>query len=149
MNICHNISLRNKIILKDVLNDGDAVMATLSNLFNDESHTVLIYAFENYKFKVKDSYGEKYQIPIDRPDSIQVSENYLSWRNDFSNQGKIMQFVKPVNDQSRWILHKIFPGRADFLMQKTEHDRMEAVATYLAQQIKVKNKALFEIGSKI
>ena len=49
-----------------------------------------------------------------------------------------MQFVKPVNDQSHWILNQIFPGRADFLMQKTEHDRMEAVATYLAQQIKVK-----------
>ena len=53
-------------------------MATLSNLFNDESHTVLIYAFENYKFKVKDSYGKKYEIPIDRPDSIQVCENYFN-----------------------------------------------------------------------
>ena len=60
-----------------------------------------------------------------------------------------MQLVKPVTNESRWILNQIFPGRADSLMQKTEHDRMEAVATYLAQQIKVKNKALFEIGSKI
>ena len=60
-----------------------------------------------------------------------------------------MQFVKPVSDQSWWILDQIFPGRADFLMQKTVHDRMEAVATYLAQQIKVKNTALFEIGSII
>ena len=50
-----------------------------------------------------------------------------------------MQFVKPVNDQSRWILYEIFPGRADFLMQKTERDRMEAVATYLGQQIKVES----------
>ena len=48
-----------------------------------------------------------------------------------------MQLVKPVSNQSWWILDHIFPGRADFLMQKTEHDRMEAVATYLAQQIKV------------
>ena len=54
-------------------------MATLSNLFNDESHTVLIYAFKNYKFKVKDSYGKKYEIPIDRPDSIQVRENYFNF----------------------------------------------------------------------
>ena len=60
-------------------------MATLSNLFDDESHTVLIYAYENYKFKVKDSYGEKYEIPIDRPDSIQVSENYLNTKNDISH----------------------------------------------------------------
>ena len=60
-----------------MLNDGNAVVATLSNLFNDESHTVLIYAYENYKFKVKDSHGKKYEIPIDRPDSIQVEENIL------------------------------------------------------------------------
>ena len=49
-----------------------------------------------------------------------------------------MQLVKPVTNQSWSILDQIFPGRADFLMQKTAHDRMEAVATYLAQQIKVK-----------
>ena len=57
-----------------------------------------------------------------------------------------MQLVKPVTNESWWILDQIFPGRADFLMQKTEHDRMEAVATYLAQQIKVKTRLLFEIG---
>ena len=27
---------------------------------------------DNKNFKVKDSYGEKYQIPISRPDSLQV-----------------------------------------------------------------------------
>ena len=58
------------------------VVATLSNLFDAESHTVLIYAFEYYKFKVKDSHGEKYEIPIDRPDSIQVSANYLNRKNE-------------------------------------------------------------------
>ena len=52
-----------------------------------------------------------------------------------------MQLVKPVSNQSWLILDQIFPGRADFLMQKTKHDRMEAVATYLAQQIKVKTKS--------
>ena len=62
------------MLFQDVLNDGNAVVATLSNLFDNESHTVLIYSFENYKFKVKDSYGKKYEIPIDRPDSIQVCE---------------------------------------------------------------------------
>ena len=54
-------------------------------------------------------------------------------------QGKIMQLVKPVTNESWWILDQIFPGRADFLMQQAPSDRMEAVATYLAQQIKVKN----------
>ena len=58
-----------ELIFKDALDDGNVVVATLSNLFDDEC---LIYAFENYKFKVKDSYGQKYEIPIDRPDSIQV-----------------------------------------------------------------------------
>ena len=59
-----------------------------------------------------------------------------------------MQLVKPVSNESRWILNYIFPGRADFLMQKSEHDRMEAVATYLAHHIKVKTKSLFQIESK-
>ena len=73
MKICHKIFslLKN---FKDALKNGNVVVATLSNLFDDESHTVLIYNFENYKFKVKDSYGEKYEIPIDRPDFIQVFE---------------------------------------------------------------------------
>ena len=62
---------------KDALNDGNVVVATLANLLDDESHTVLIYAFENYKFKVKDSYGKKYEIPVDRPDSIQVCRKYF------------------------------------------------------------------------
>ena len=48
-----------------------------------------------------------------------------------------MQLVKPVTNESWWILDQIFPGRANFLMLKTAHDRMAAVATYLAQQIKV------------
>ena len=49
-----------------------------------------------------------------------------------------MQFVKPVTNESCWILNKFFSGRADFLMQQAPQDRMETVATYLAQQIKVK-----------
>ena len=61
-----------KIIFKDALDGGNVVVATLSNLSDAKSHTVLIYNFENYKFKVKDSYGNTYEIPIDRPDSIQV-----------------------------------------------------------------------------
>ena len=60
-----------------------------------------------------------------------------------------MQLVKPLSSDSWLILNQILPGRADFLMHKTAHDRMEAVATYLAQQIKVKNKSLFQKFSKI
>ena len=52
-------------------------------------------------------------------------------------KGKIMQLVKPVSYRSWLILDQIFPGRADSFMQKAPSDRMEAVATYLAQQIKV------------
>ena len=57
-----------------------------------------------------------------------------------------MQFVKPVNDQSWKVLNQIRPGQADYLMHQTPSDRMEAIATYLAEQIKVKIKSLFEIG---
>ena len=56
-----------------------------------------------------------------------------------------MQVVKPVTHESWWIFEQFFPGRADFLMQKTEQDRMEAVATYLADQIKVKNKSQIKL----
>ena len=58
-----------------------------------------------------------------------------------------MQLVKPVSNESWWVLDQIFPGRrSDFLMQKTEHDRMAAVATYLGQQIKVKIKSNLKIS---
>ena len=39
---------------------------------DNASHAVLIYSLDNDKFKVKDSQGVKYEIPINRPDSIQV-----------------------------------------------------------------------------
>ena len=55
-----------------------------------------------------------------------------------------MQLVRPGTNQSRWILNQIFPGGSDFLMQQAPSDRMEAVATYLAQQIKVRIILLFE-----
>ena len=38
----------------------------------NDSHAVLIYSLDNDKFKVKDSYGRKYEIPINRPDCLQV-----------------------------------------------------------------------------
>ena len=39
---------------------------------DNAAHAVLIYSLDNDKFKVKDSHGVKYEIPIDRPDSVQV-----------------------------------------------------------------------------
>ena len=39
---------------------------------DNAAHAVLIYSRDNDKFKVKDSYGKKYEIPINRPDSVQV-----------------------------------------------------------------------------
>ena len=55
-----------------------------------------------------------------------------------------MQLVKPVSNQSWFIFDKIFwfPGTADSLMQKSPQDRMDALATYLADQITVRNKFL-------
>ena len=58
--------------LQDALNDGNAIVAILSSIANDETHAVLIYSMDNENFKVKDSYGEKYKIPMTRPDSLQV-----------------------------------------------------------------------------
>ena len=75
INIINNDKYNKLIKFKDVLDDGNAEEATLSSLIPPiQSHTVLIYSYENYKFKIKDSYGEKYEIPIDRPDFIQVFE---------------------------------------------------------------------------
>ena len=48
-----------------------------------------------------------------------------------------MQLVKPACNQSWMIFDEIFPGTADSLMQKTPQDRMDALATYLADHIKV------------
>ena len=47
-----------------------------------------------------------------------------------------------MTNESWLILNHIFPGRADFVMQKTEHERMEEIATYLAQQIKNDEKRM-------
>ena len=55
-----------------------------------------------------------------------------------------MKIVKRVNDQSQWILDQIFPDGADFFMKQAPSDRMEAIASYLAEQIKVKIKSLFK-----
>ena len=40
------------------------------------AHAVLIYALDNDNFKVKDSLGLKYEIPINRPDSVQVNQKF-------------------------------------------------------------------------
>ena len=47
-------------------------MATPDNA----AHAVLIYSLDNDKFKVKDSRGVEYKIPINRPDSIQVDQKF-------------------------------------------------------------------------
>ena len=45
------------------------------------SHGVMIYGYENEKFKVKDSHGKKYEIPIDRLDYDQVLRSKQSGSN--------------------------------------------------------------------
>ena len=51
-----------------------------------------------------------------------------------------MQLVKLATKESWWILDQMFPGGADNLMQLAPQDRMDAVANYLDDQIKVNNK---------
>ena len=46
------------------------------SLTNDDCHAVLIYSMDNENFKIKDSHGEKYEIPISRPDSLQVKISF-------------------------------------------------------------------------
>ena len=60
------------LFLKDALNDGHAIVANLGDIFSGDGHCVMIYAVENQNFKIKDSHGVKYEIPIDRPDFQQV-----------------------------------------------------------------------------
>ena len=43
---------------------------------DNDAHAVLIYSLDNDKFKVKDSLGVKYEIPINRPDSVQVYQQF-------------------------------------------------------------------------
>ena len=44
---------------------------------DNDHHTVLIYSLNNDKFKVMDSHGVKYEIPINRPDFIQVYRKFM------------------------------------------------------------------------
>ena len=55
---------------------------------DNDAHAVLIYSLDNDKFKVKDSLGVKYEIPIDRPDSIQVYQKFTFDRLLISSIGK-------------------------------------------------------------
>ena len=43
---------------------------------DNAAHAVLIHALDNDKFKVADSQGVEYEIPIDRPDFYQVYQNF-------------------------------------------------------------------------
>ena len=43
---------------------------------DNAAHAVLIYSLDNDKFKIKDSQGVKYEIPINRPDSVQVYQKF-------------------------------------------------------------------------
>ena len=59
-------------MIKDALDAGNAIVATLVGLSGQGAHAVMIYGYQNQKFNIKDSQGKKYEIPIDRPDYEQV-----------------------------------------------------------------------------
>ena len=54
---------------------------------DNAAHAVLIYSLDNDKFKVKDSLGVKYEIPINRPDSVQVYQKFKFYQLLISNIG--------------------------------------------------------------
>ena len=58
--------------LKDALNDENAIVAKLGDINSNDGHCVMIYDADNKSFKVKDSNGNLYSIPIKRPDFFQV-----------------------------------------------------------------------------
>ena len=58
--------------MKDALSAGHAIVANLGNISTGDGHCVMLYAFKNGNFKIKDSHGVKYEIPLDRPDFFQV-----------------------------------------------------------------------------
>ena len=61
-----------EIYFQNALSDRNAIVATLCSLSDHVYHTVMIYAFENECFKVKDSHDKLFTIRIDRPDYYQV-----------------------------------------------------------------------------
>ena len=71
----------------------------------------MIFAFENGNFKIKDSNGVKYEIPIDRPDFYQVPAalvQFLLFLHII--QGLAMKAVKnPGSAESDPILIQRFP----------------------------------------
>ena len=56
------------------IDNGHAIVANLGNISTGDVHCVMIYAFEKRRksFKIKDSHGFDYEIPLERPDFFQV-----------------------------------------------------------------------------
>ena len=98
--------------LKDALNDGHAIVANLGDISSGDGHCVMIYAVKNRNFKVKDSHGVKYEIPIDRPDFYQVTRHWKFVNPEFRIifQGLIMKAINnPQSAGTDPILLQKFP----------------------------------------
>ena len=67
------------------MNDGHVIVANLGDIYSGNGHCVIIYGVENQNFKIKDSHGVKYEIPVDRPDFLQVIAALLQFLPVFSN----------------------------------------------------------------
>ena len=59
-------------MIQDALSAGNAIVATLVSPSGRDGHAVMIYGCNDEIFKIKDSHGNKYEIPINRPDYHQV-----------------------------------------------------------------------------
>ena len=70
----------------------------------------MIYAIENQNFKIKDSHGVKYEIPIERPDFFQVTSFVTILKHINIIQGLAMKAINnPRSAESDPILIREFP----------------------------------------
>ena len=69
-------SVLNYTLIQETVTAGNAVVALRWNPSNPVAHAVMIYAFENGNFKIKDSHGEEYQIPINDPEIYPIGYTF-------------------------------------------------------------------------
>ena len=72
-----NFSVKITPLIKDVLSAGNAIVAMLLSHSNHFAHAVMIYNYDDINFKIKDSHGEKYEIPIEHPEITRDSCNWI------------------------------------------------------------------------
>ena len=97
----------------------------------------MIYGYENEKFKIKDSHGKKYEIPIDRPDFHQVYKSKHKRVILIKHiQGQLFKYIKSQDTNSDQTLSKITSIQINSLPSSQE-DRMQKLSDQLSYHIQV------------